>query len=839
MTNATQNVWMLERAYRRNKCDARLVPWHAGIVPLMIGIIAGFYSGIHRHSLIAPGTDVFSILLFGVLSLMTLAFFLILRHAVRHPNHSNLPHLLLGSWLIFCFSLGIWLGCPTASPIMPENESCQIIGKIVSAPPGTSQTDVRIVRYQCAKQSGHIDMKARMKLDHENDIWAKNMWFSAIGRFERYPSPRTPGVFDIKAWARIKGIAGQIFLARDKNNDPVIRPYDTHHSLSAHLEKARRHAYRKMTAESPNGIAPALVLGASRDISDETRNTFARVGIAHILAVSGLHFGLIAMMVQTVFKFIFSRSVFIMRTFGRNRASLIAMLPVLFIYLLFVGAPISACRALIMLTAANLAKLFGRKSDRLRALCASAFCLILIAPYAIMDIGFQLSFSAVLGIIWGMDFYERCLQIPLRSLSLPPKCAAFLDNLLSMLLISVATSLTTAPFVIFHFGQLPLMGIFSNLIAIPFVSYILMPAAILTAVVLIIEMPFADVMAQICAWAESAFAHAASFYNTTIPLTCLDLPTHMFPAAIAALCAIGMLYHLSLKRRRLIVAAASTLILATLLTTFQMHPRLLSAPDGMRVSFVSMGQADATLLELPDGKTMLIDVGNELNWRNANAPTAVSLSLLPLLKHRSIRHIDTLVITHPDYDHIAGLPELLKNCSIGEIWHNGMAENLPWLSDAHKRRIPVRDVRFLPARQRSGDAQIDILWPKSFSALSNPNESSVVLYVAYGAFSVLLMGDAGIDAENAMLLDNLPMKKTTVLKVGHHGSRSASSPPWISRVNPTFAVFSVGANNAYKLPHRDVQTRFLNADISQLRTDTNGTITMDSDGSHLFIQTMD
>lgn len=837
MTNATQNVWMLERAYREKKCDARLVPWHAGILPLIIGIIMGVNSGIHRHSVIAKGTDILSILLLSVLSLMTLVFLLILRHAARHPNHKNLPPMLLVSWLIFCLSLGIWLGCPTASLLMPENESCQIIGKIVSAPPGTSQTDVQIVRYQCARQSGHIDMNARIKLDHANDVWTKNMWFSAIGRFERYPSPRTPGVFDIKAWARMKGIAGQIFLARDKNNDPVIRPYDEQRSFAAHLEMARRHAYQKMTAESPNGIAPALVLGASRDISNETRNTFARVGIAHILAVSGLHFGLIAMMVQTVFKFIFGRSVFIMRIFGRNRAALIAMIPVLFIYLLFVGAPISACRALIMLIAANLAKLFGRKSDRLRALCAAAFCLILIDPYAIMDIGFQLSFSAVLGIIWGMDFYERCLQIPLRTLPIGPKLSAFLDNLVSMLLISIATSLTTAPFVIFHFGQLPLMGIFSNLIAIPFVSFILMPAAIVTACALIIDLPFANVIAQLCALPESAFAHAASLYNTYIPLTCLDLPAHILPAAIAAICAIGMIWRLSLNRRRLIVAAAATLTLAALLTTFQIHPRLLSAPDGIRISFVAMGQADATLIELPNGKTMLIDVGNELNWKNSQAPSSVSLSLLPLLKHRNIRHIDTLVITHPDYDHIAGLPELLKNCTVGEIWHNGMSENLPWLSDAH--HIPTHDVRTLPARLRSGNTQIDILWPKSFSRLSNPNESSIVLYIAYGAFSILLMGDAGIVAENAMLLDHLPMKNTTVLKVGHHGSRSASSQPWISRVNPTFAVFSVGANNTYRLPHHDVQTRFLSADIAQLRTDTNGTITMDSDGVRLFIQTMD
>ena len=881
-----------------------------------------------RHAILTDAHRLIAILCaFGL--------FLAMKTIIRNRNAPNAVSrrfrcFVYMLWAVFAFNLGTIAAAPLQVQTMPEHADCAVAATIEDIQPGTAQAAVRIHRYACggAEHIPPVPFKARMALNPDE---AKNLRigteFSADGAFVRYKTPSVPGAFNTAQWAKNNDLSGFFKRSREKQKNAGARPradafepppfaaLSVDRAPSVHfcawLNAKRRAAYDVLQAHTGAGMLPALILGTTRAVDDQTRDDFGRLGIAHVLAVSGMHFGIIAFLIVAVLRRIISFFPYIMRRRGRRRLSLILMMPILTVYLLFVGAPLSAQRALIMLGACNLGQISGRKCDKMRAFLFAAFAMTAADPNVIFAVSFQLSFAAVLGIIWCTDFYAKFCKIRIRELPLPPKIANAAEAFVSALLITAATAMTTAPFVLFHFGQLPVVGTLANLIVIPWVSFVLMPAMIIAAFGLLIHAPSGEYVAGIARFLEDITAEFANISINHIPAACIDVipDSALCFATAAVVCLIWI--RPGRAKWRIALAVIPAICLAAVTAAMAVAPQKFSNPDGMRISFVAMGQADATLIEFPNGQNMLIDAGAELGRRS----NATQTQLIPYLRRRGIKTVDVLVLTHWDYDHVAGLPHLLgrRGLKIGEIWHNGSdAPDSPYQKLAAQSGIPLKNVRTMPRLHAYGEPELRILWPpqqrpnapskqtpetfrnaavgnrlskippKTYlyaSAASvpcrgfkrknacadappapqnenspadqteypsdqdeyptNQNDASIVLHLSWGHFSAMFMGDASQAVERRIIFDHPGLtSNATVLKAGHHGSKTSSSKTCVEHVNPRYAVFSVGENNRYRFPHFDVQSAFFAQNTRMLRTDADGTVQIATNGKRMRISTM-
>ncbi|MBO4351757.1 MAG: DNA internalization-related competence protein ComEC/Rec2 [Proteobacteria bacterium] len=833
----TQIAFGIEKKWSHRHRDARLIPWHWCLCALILGIICGDRTGI---SVGVPLHIIYILILF----LYLFVLFILNRHNEKTRNHGYCSIRWLLVWMCLWFAFGYYQGSPRSVQYPPENTICVFKGTVESVPPGVTQIQAMITEWRCGGITQTGSLRARMSLsqealDPETSEIHRGTTFRTHGQWIRYESPDVPGTFDARRWAKYRRIAGRIKrpnLHSEMNSFEIL---SNPGSLRQNLETGRRIAYKKLSEISPEGIVPALVLGTTRDIESSTRTTFGRLGIAHVLAVSGLHFGIIAAVFHIIFRFIVGFSPYIMRRYGRNKAALALSIPALATYLFFVGVPISAQRALLMTAIYCLARLLAVHSERKRSLALAGIILLAIEPYAVFEISYQLSMSAVLGILCGLDIYERDIKLHIEEQFWPQWVKTSLSWLINMLIMSLSTALTTAPFVIYHFGQLPILGILTNLIVIPYITFLLMPAAMISAFFAVTGLPGVSVLCTIAGFLEKLLVQFANIVIENIPLTYVEITPLSIYIILSSVTAFVLLYLFRPNRSRIVLSAGISIIMILALFISQLNPRLGMQPDDLRISFVAMGQADATLVEFPDGRVMLVDAGSELGREENGTQT----KLIPYLRYLGIRNINILAITHSDYDHVAGLQPLLEYASIGEIWHNGI-EPLKEGNDWRKHipeHIPIVDARnLLPIDQN--DTQIEVLWPnpKSISILEsedkyNANESSLVLLITMHTFSILLMGDAGTVVEQA-LLEDPRIAGTTVIKAGHHGSKSASSAPWVRAVQPKYVVFSMGKDNRYHFPHLEVQNNYLNVQARMYRTGDQGTVRMTTNGYDIYTE---
>lgn len=254
------------------------------------------------------------------------------------------------------------------------------------------------------------------------------------------------------------------------------------------------------------------------------------------------------------------------------------------------------------------------------------------------------------------------------------------------------------------------------------------------------------------------------------------------------------------------------------------------ASHGLRVTFLDVGQGDAIVIESPSGKVMVVDAGRAgFDGGDDEGRRVVA----PYLRFRGIARIDTLVLTHPDSDHIGGAAGLLHEFTVGRLLDNGAKDDSRLvtgiLTAAHEAGVPVEAAQRGQTLDFGDGVTARVLSPTPALLLSDKNDSSIVLRIEYGRTALLLTGDAEEKEEDDMLRSGQPVQ-ADVLKAGHHGSRSSTSPPFLAAVHPHVAILSVGAHNIYGHPAPEIVSRLQAARARIYRTDRQGAITCLSDG---------
>jgi len=553
----------------------------------------------------------------------------------------------------------------------------------------------------------------------------------------------------------------------------------------------------------------ALVIADMSAISAEQRDRYANAGLVHMLSVSGLHVGIIAFALQLLCS---------MLRLPRAHSG-VATMVLLAAYVAAIGAPPPAVRAAVML-----AVLLG---SRLRqwptspwAVLAIGATIPLVAPRTVQDLGWQLSVAGTAALISGGALARRVV---------PKKWRGHRRTIASGIVISLVATTVTAPLVAWSFGRIALLGPVTNLLADP-VMGVLQPVLFLALCIPVrpVERLTADAAHALIA-AFDAIARAAS----SVPHAAPSVVPTVHSALLAGIGAAAMLVACAARepvRAWLVSATAVALLVA--------DPLIAPMRARTELHMLDVGQGDAIALRTRAGRWIVVDAGR--SWIGGDAGKS---TVVPYLAHRG-GEVSLFVLSHPHADHVGGAASLFAALHPTRFLDPGYVGTTPpylaALDEAARDHIPWQRVR--PGDSLVVDEVVlTALAPDSAWAaqLADANLASTVIVARIGAVRVLLTGDAEGPEEDWLLRRDPSALAADILKVGHHGSSTSTTPEFLAAVQPRLALVSVGAHNAYGHPDASVMQALHESGAQVLRTDRAGTIVVTTDGTSIDVEARD
>jgi competence protein ComEC len=600
-------------------------------------------------------------------------------------------------------------------------------------------------------------------------------------------------------------------------------------------DRIRDFINREATLPS-SGIFKALVLGEQGDLPEDIKEHFILTGTAHLLAISGDQFGIVALLSFSLLIWMLKRSEFFLLSISVRKWAAALTIPCIVLYALIAGGGISVIRAAIMVITFLFAILLHRERNLLHTLALAAFLILIFSPPSLFDVSFQLSFLAVLSILYLVPRFLQAFrqeEIPLL-LKTSWKKNILKYMRLSLLVTGVAI-LGTAPLVAFHFNRFAPIGFITNPFIIPWVGFLIVPLSLTASIFSFFFLPFAAFLINLNSFVTLILLRVLAFF-ASLPLASffVSTPTIFEIVLFYSLLFLAAHFRKGKKIRYLFaglcIAFACDLAYWNLKDSFQKN---------LKLTFIDVGHGDSIFIEFPKGKKMLIDGGGLYEDRFDTGKNVIA----PFLWKKKIRRIDTLVLTHPDPDHLKGLNFIASQFSIGQFWENGMEiQSEPYLQlkeTLRQKKIKTQSLNEETLSQIIHGVEVSVLNPPAWNAMQrkaqNPsqlNNSSLVMKLQFKNVSMLLAGDIEKEAEGRMLRKGYSLK-ADMIKVAHHGSSSSSSPFFLEKVRPAYAIFSVGERNIGKLPHPDVLKRYEQLGSRILRTDKHGAITVVTDGKDI------
>ena len=609
--------------------------------------------------------------------------------------------------------------------------------------------------------------------------------------------PQNPGGFDSATYARSNGLRYQCFA-----EDVVC--YGTREMTA--LEKLAMvrericQVYETVLPAKEASLMAAMVTGSTASLEDGVRQLYNDGGIAHVLAVSGLH--------TTILAGILFGAFFWMLHLPRRFAMGLVMV-CLVVYLFFAGARPSVVRATLMAELVFGAALVGRETDGFHSMGLAGIVLLLLEPYALFTAGFQLSFLTTGAFLFAATY-------PLDSKDWKGRVKRYLFT-------TTLVTLLSFPLVAWYFYRLPVYGALVNLLVLPLLG-LLLAMGLAVGLVGLFSLELAHFLAG-GVYVILRFYDAVTSFFTSLPGAVLltGRPSIeamvLFYGLIAFVCLVGMR---GLWRKVVWGSMTGLLLWMTVL------PVVMPKAE---VWFLDVGQGDSSILHTKSGHTFVIDAGG---WPLAKVGENTGAKVVaPALEALGFASVDGLFVTHLDRDHALGAVELLSLCSVkrlylpetpmeGELYHD--------LLKAAKEQ--GTEVIFLSAGQEmvlSETEKISVLlpyrvkmWPET-----DDNRSSLVLKYETGESSLLWMGDADSEAEELLLFDQTPLA-CDAIKLGHHGSATSSSAAFLADTKAQLAIVSNGENNVYGHPSQETITRCQEAGITVYETAKNGAIHLTS-----------
>ncbi|MEO8399148.1 MAG: DNA internalization-related competence protein ComEC/Rec2 [Ignavibacteriaceae bacterium] len=645
------------------------------------------------------------------------------------------------------------------------------------------------------------------KLDSIFTVIKPGYKISVIGTYFKGREIRNPGEFDYNNYLHSIGISG-LFNNYDVDEIKIINknvsPFKNFiFNIRKYLNEKIIQSYQPETA----ALIKGLLLADRSGIDYETKTEFINSGVIHVLAVSGLHTGFIII----IFLFVFGR----FNIYVKSILTIIGLI----LFLLITGMPASVFRASIMAIVFILALLSNRTTNLINALAIAALILLIIKPSDIYSPGFQLSFSAVLAIA----VIFPLLQSKINSLNLNSKS---LKYILFFISVSLAAQIGTLPFTLYYFGKLSLISLFANLVVIPAVGAIV-GISIFTLILNFI-LPFIaayyaaanDLLSEFLFWFVS--------FTGNLDFSFIRIRQFSIYDGIIFYIFLSILIFYLVKFKRFLaklilifLVAANTFLFASI------DDKDFFKKNELNVLTIDVGQGDAILIKFPNGKTALIDAGNA-DYYFDNGERVI----LPLLDYLNISQIDYGFVSHLDADHYGGFVSLVHQGKVKKIFKpqldSSLAKDLRFENYLKKMNVPIS--YYKKESLEIGNVKIYVLNDNQISSDFSSNDKSGIIKVDYGNTSFLFTGDAESKAENFYVNKYKKFLKADVLKVGHHGSNTSTTPKFILNVKPSISIISAGIQNQFGHPSSLILNH-LNAINSKIyRTDLSGAILLTSNG---------
>ncbi len=716
---------------------------------------------------------------------------------------------------------------------LPEGAKVRLVGRPTAS--ASTQSGIRFVldvdsafaAHRTLPFSGRVQVYLRgSKIDAASPCRR----LSVEGRLANLPEVRNPGGFDYAGYLRGHRIFTRMFAdgyaAPSASGASRDRGEQGGAACVAHRLKKTIESYfqRSIRDDAARSIILALVVGDRAAIDGETQERFRRTGLLHLLAVSGLHVLIVGMILYQLLRPILLRMRLSWLAAEYVRTAVTSI--VLLLYALVTGLPASVVRAVVMAILFMIGTTFQRSSHSLNTLGAAVFILLTFRPPHLFEPGFQLSVGAVAAIITLQPRFSSMLEMPGDGVRL----GSFLR---SSLAVSLAAAAGTLPVLLVHFGSVSFAGLFLNTVAVPLTS-VTLASSVTTAV----AASFSDILGVTFGHASQFFArfllylveHGEPYFEWAY----VEAQVDDAPVIGALVVGIFMLAQWPRPRIRWRLCAAALSLLAIDLVWDALEGEWRAS---LEVVFLDVGQGDAALITFPNGRALLVDAGPRTVFIDAGRYV-----VLPHLQRRRIRKLDGILITHPDSDHLGGLPTLLRNVAVNRVLHSGRTHSTTLYGEvAHlvdSLKIHYQTLRAGDTLSIDASVRIHVLHPDHPRNDADPNASSIVLHVRYGRTAMLLMGDAERDAEHDIIRRYGELATADVVKVGHHGSETSSTRMFLSRVvRPnTIAVVSAGVRNRFRHPDSVVVRRLRSLDVDIKRTDLLGAVRIRSDGRHATVE---
>lgn len=626
-----------------------------------------------------------------------------------------------------------------------------------------------------------------------------------------------PGEFDYPRYLALQGISA-VCRVPSQNEIVLIRAAAVG-SLQRTIDVAARHLGDAIRSSIPDervsSVLTALLIGDQRRIPRDLADAYTRAGVNHILSISGFHVGIIAAFISLLVAWFLTRFEYPALYWNVRRIAVLIAVPTMVAYLLLTGSAPATARSVIMLSVFALALFSEREQNSVNTLLLAAFLLVAVNPPTLFDVSFQLSFISLWGIL---------LAVPLIMKSTAHLCSPWLRGMIMFAAASAAAACVTLLPVLYIFKVASLNGILTNFLIVPLLGY----GAVLAGFIALPLVALFPAIAPLLLWPAASLVNVSNqFINW-----CTSLPVIVFHGITGWDLFFFLLFMTGVTffRSRLLLLLSVLLIPVT---ACALHLYMSNTADGrLHVTMLSVGQAESILVQLPDGSTLLVDGGGYLHDTGHDFGRRV---LAPALGSLHAGRIDKMIATHDHPDHSGGLPFIIKNFSVGEFW-SGTEVSAEIQQELDKRKVPQRKIAVGDVIRLPGPVIITVLSPAGStrgaadSDETNVNENSLVFRLRYGSFSMIFCADAGFEAERLMLAGRYDLK-STVLKVGHHGSRYSTSEAFLERVQPAMALISAGAGNRFGLPSPRTVGLLGSKGIVLYRTDRDGTIKLVTDGA--------
>ena len=527
-----------------------------------------------------------------------------------------------------------------------------------------------------------------------------------------------------------------------------------------------------------NEYLKIFILGDSTLLNENIKESYQENGISHLFSISGMHISLFASIILYLLK----------KISYNNYYNYSIVIIFLILYSILIGSSPSVVRTITMYILFTMNKLFNLKIKKIDIMCMALIILLVINPFYIYNIGFQYSYTISFSLVLFSNKIKKINNKPLKALY-----------------ISLISFLVSFPICIYHFYEVNIFSIVLNIFLIPLVSVIVFPLSLISFII----RPLSTIL--------SFFINIIEYISLILSKYQIGIVCFSKPSLI-----IITIYYILI----ILFIHNKKYIFIFLLIIY--HKSIMYFDNDIKLTILDVGQGDSTLLKLPYNRAnILIDTGGLINSEYQLSKNKT----IPYLKSIGINTITYLILTHGDYDHMGEAINLVNNFKVEKVIFNCGPYN-----DLEKELIEVLDKKKIKYYSCIKELNIDNnkLYFLQTNEYDNENDNSNVIYTELNGYKFMFMGDASITTEKE-ILEKYKLPDIDVLKVGHHGSKTSSSIEFINEINPKYSIISVGKNNRYGHPNKEVLN---NLKVSKIyRTDQYGSIMFKIKNNKLKIET--